>query len=73
MLVKFLDGTEKEFDTLRGANLQRADLWGADLWGANLQGANLQRADLREADLWGATFAPGWVTSKDCNATKKGE
>ena len=35
--IKFLDGSVKSFDSLRGANLQ-----GTDLQGANLQGANLQ-------------------------------
>ena len=39
MKIKFLDGTEKEFETLRDANLQSADLRGADLQSANLRDA----------------------------------
>ncbi len=57
--IKFLDGTEKEFETLRyanlqEANLQRANLQEVDLQGADLQRANLQRANLQEVDLQGA-------------------
>ena len=39
--IKFLDGSEKEFETLVGADLRGADLEGADLEGAYLQGAVL--------------------------------
>jgi hypothetical protein len=58
MKVKFLDGTSKEFTTLREADLREANLSWADLReanlsranlsGANLYGANLSRADLTE-------------------------
>jgi len=56
MKIKFIDGPEKEFVTLagadlRGADLRRADLYGADLYGADLRGANLCAADLRGANL----------------------
>jgi len=64
MLVKFLDGKEKEVKILsgadlRGANLHDADLYraelrGADLRGADLRGAELRGADLRDTDLRGA-------------------
>jgi uncharacterized protein YjbI with pentapeptide repeats len=45
--IKFLDGTEKEFNTLVAANLQEADLRGADLREANLRWAYLHWAYLR--------------------------
>jgi len=48
--IKFLDGTEKEFDSLVEVNLGGADLRGADLWGVNLGGANLKEADLSFCD-----------------------
>ena len=51
MIVKFLDGTEKLVNDLRGADLRGADLRGADLRGANLRRANLEGAYLRGADL----------------------
>ena len=54
MKIKFLDGSEKEFATLRIADLRGADLHDADLRGADLRGANLHDADLRGADLRGA-------------------
>ena len=56
MLVKFIDGTEREIANLSGANLSSADLRGADLSGADLSGANLSyaNANLRGADLRGA-------------------
>ena len=56
MLIKFLDGTEREIAYLRGAYLRGANLQGANLQGANLQGANLQGADLQRADLNGANL-----------------
>ena len=52
--IKFKDGLEKEFKSLKGANLCRADLRRADLYGADLVGAILRGADLRGADLRGA-------------------
>ncbi len=52
--IKFLDGTEKTFETLKGAHLERADLKGAYLKGADLSGADLSGADLRGAYLRGA-------------------
>ena len=55
--IKFLDGSEKQFETLVGADLRWADLWQADLRGANLQGADLGCADLIKADLEGANLA----------------
>ena len=36
MLIKFVDKTEKNFDSLVGADLTRANLTGANLYGANL-------------------------------------
>ena len=41
MLIKFLDGTTKEFANLSGADLSGADLRWADLSGADLSGADL--------------------------------
>ena len=35
--IKFLDGTEKKFNTLEGADLREADLREADFQGANLR------------------------------------
>jgi len=46
MLVKFLNGTQKEIADLYGANLSRADLSRANLYGADLSRANLSRANL---------------------------
>ena len=54
MKIKFLDGTEKEFESLKDADLRYADLQYADLQYVNLQGADLQGADLQGADLRGA-------------------
>ena len=56
MKIKFLDGSERNFETLIGADLRNADLCGADLRDANLRNsnlcnANLSGADLRNADL----------------------
>ena len=56
MLIKFLDGTEKEIAYLYCADLRGADLRGANLRGANLYGANLQDANLRGANLQGANL-----------------
>ena len=56
MLIKFLDGTEKEIANLYCADLRGADLRGANLRGANLYGANLQDANLRGANLYGANL-----------------
>ena len=59
--IKFRDGTEREFESLAGADLSNANLSyanledvnldGADLCDANLYGANLEDADLRFANL----------------------
>ncbi len=80
MKIKFLDGSEKEFATLRVANLRGADLRGADLRGADLRvanlaganltgadliGADLRGADLRTADLRGANLAGANLTGAD--------
>lgn len=56
MLVKFIDGTEREVENLSGANLSCANLYGANLscvnlYCANLSCANLSRANLSRADL----------------------
>lgn len=66
MKVKFLDGREKEFETLAGADLRGADLrnsnlkgkslCGADLMCANMKGANLGLADLMYANMKGANL-----------------
>ena len=54
MLIKFLDGTKKEFESL-----DYADLRGADLRGANLQCADLRGADLDFSclPLWCGSFS----------------
>ena len=62
MRIKFLNGTEKDFESLRGAdlsgaNLRRADLRGADLRYADLRLANLHGADLSLANLSGANLS----------------
>lgn len=54
MKVKFLNGHEKEFETLKSADLAGACLAGADLRDAVLQFANLRYAGLRGANLLGA-------------------
>lgn len=51
MKVKFLDGHEKEFETLEGADLRGADLRNLNLKGKSLCGADLMNADLKGADL----------------------
>ena len=43
MKIKFLDGTEKDFESLFRANLRGADLRGANLRGADLSGADLKK------------------------------
>ena len=72
-IIKFLDGSVREFGSLQGADLRGANLWGADLYGAdlygadlegaNLRGAVLERANLEEADLRGVdlTHAKGII------------
>jgi hypothetical protein len=52
--IKFLEGSEKEYETLQGANLEGANLEGADLTCADLRGADLTRAYLKGANLTGA-------------------
>ena len=49
--IKFRDGTEKEFESLAGADLSNTDLRYANLRDANLTNANLCRANLCRADL----------------------
>ena len=44
MKIKFLDGSEKEFNSLIRANLSKADLSRANLYRANLYRANLSGA-----------------------------
>ena len=58
MKIKFLDGTEREFESLVDA-----DLRGANLSGANLYGADLHSANLRGANLYGAFFSPTRILS----------
>lgn len=75
MKVKFLDGHEKEFETLVGANLVGADLrnsdrkgesmCGADLMNADLHGANLALADLTGANLRGACLRNTYLWNAD--------
>lgn len=75
MKVKFLDGHEKEFETLVGANLVGADLrnsdrkgeslCGADLMNADLEGANLALADLTGANLRGACLRNTYLWNAD--------
>ncbi len=65
MKIKFLDGSEREFETLRGADMSCANLTGADLTGANLAFANLRDADLTGADLTGANLRDADLTGAD--------
>lgn len=75
MKVRFLDGHEKEFETLVGANLVGADLrnsdrkgesmCGADLMNADLHGANLALADLTGANLRGACLRNTYLWNAD--------
>jgi hypothetical protein len=65
MKIKFLDGSEKEFADLAGANLTDADLRDADLRDANLRVANLRGADLRGADLTRADLTRADLTRAD--------
>lgn len=75
MKVKFLDGHEKEFETLVGANLVGADLrnsdrkgeslCGADLMNADLEGANLALADLTGANLREACLRNTYLWNAD--------
>jgi uncharacterized protein YjbI with pentapeptide repeats len=62
MKIKFLNGTEKEFENLRAANLRDADLSaeslsGEDLSGADLSYANLSYVNLRDANLSAANLS----------------
>ena len=54
MLIKFLDGAEREIEIKPDADLRDANLRGADLSGADLSYADLSSADLRDAYLIGA-------------------
>ena len=54
--IKFGDGTEKEFESLAGADLRDADLYHADLRYANLKDADLSGAYLKGADLTNANL-----------------
>ena len=79
-LIRFLDGTERKFKSLVGADLSKADFRGTDLSNAdfceadlrgtnfskaNLIGADFKKADLRDADLRGAYFSPTAVLQAD--------
>ncbi len=55
--IKFLDGSEKTFLSLSGANLSGANLYGANLRGASLVGASLSGANLSGANLSGANLS----------------
>lgn len=57
MLIKFLNGTEREIETLSNANLSDANLSRANLSLANLSGAYLSGADLSGANLSGANLS----------------
>lgn len=65
MKVKFLDGREKEFETLAEADLRYADLRCANLEGADLRSANLHGADLRGADMTWANLRMVDLTGAD--------
>lgn len=65
MKIKLLDGTEKEFDTLVGADLSWANLFGADLSRANLSGANLSVATLSWANLSEANLSKADLSVAD--------
>ena len=54
--IKFLDGTEKEFETLVGANIEGTNLRWANLEGVDLRWANLEGVDLRGVNLEGANL-----------------
>ena len=55
--IHYKDGSVREFETLRRADLSGANLCGANLRGANLSGANLSGANLCRADLSGANLS----------------
>ena len=57
MMIKFLDGSEREVDICPGANLSSADLTGAYLGDADLRSANLHGADLSSANLHDARLS----------------
>ena len=63
--IKFLDGSEKEFDTLKGANLIGADLSGVDLSGVDLSGSNCTGVNFRGADLRGVNLI--WANCTGAN------
>ena len=70
MMIKFLDGTQREIELKPFADLSRANLSRADLRGVNLSEANLRRADLRganlhEADLSGAHLSRANLSRAD--------
>ena len=65
MLIKFLDGTQREVELKPLANLAEANLGGANLSGANLSRANLIGANLREADLSGANLSGANLSEAD--------
>lgn len=64
-VIKFLDDSEKVFDTLVRADLSEADLRGADLFRADLRGANLYEANLHGASLRGASLTRADLTRAD--------
>ena len=51
MLIKFLDGSERDVSSLLGADLRKSDLRWASLRGCNLSGSDLRESDLRWANL----------------------
>ena len=65
MLIKFKNGTTKEFQSLRGADLEGANLRDAYLECADLEGADLRDADLRGADLRGACLRGACLRGAD--------
>ena len=65
MKIKFIDRTEKSFESLSDADLRWADLRDANLCGADLRDADLSDADLCGADLSDAGLR--WADLRDAN------
>ena len=70
MIIEFLNGEEREFESLRGADLtgaklRNAILYDTDLYGANLTNADLTRANLTRANLTRANLRNADLTNAD--------
>ena len=63
--IKFKDGTEKEFESLEGANLSHSTLFRSDFRYVNLSNADLSYANLRCAYLEGADLSGARLNHAD--------